>query len=329
MKKYFYALTAALMALTSCSSDEEVMKAEVDEPTTVTISAYLPDYVKSRVTTDDKNIPGQGNKIAKIEYAILDQYGKIIYHSGQTGAVQPEKDANDHGHYTFTVELLKNHKYHFYLWASAATSPYTFIPEAGTVDESGTMTGGPRVTMDYSKVKANDESMDAFFGMHTYTIDNEKQANDERYMITLTRPFAQLNILINDKETIEKIENNTHSRTIESITVKVAQTPGRYQSLNLHSFVASNPLDAAFTFTAAYPNGWDDLVHAGDGDVAHYYYLATCYLLTGISPDGTTKGIKINLYVNNSVIKFIYKFIACKCYYILVIFFFLKYYIFR
>lgn len=43
-------------------------------------------------------------------------------------------------------------------------------------------------------------------------------------------------------------------------------------------------------FRDEYPNGWDDLVHAGSGDVADYYYLATCYLLTGVSPDGTLNG---------------------------------------
>lgn len=107
----------------------------------------------------------------------------------------------------------------------------------------------------------------------------------------LNRPFDQLNLLINDKENIEKIENNTMDRKIESVTVTINQNPGRYQRLDLDTFIASDPKSSPIEIKATFPNGWKDLVHAGDGDVAHYYYLATCYLLTGLNPDGTLNGL--------------------------------------
>lgn len=283
-------MTAALVALTSCSSDEELVNAENGEVTQVTVSASLPVSLPvSRVMEDEWNIPGKGRQIKKVQYAIFDEHGKIIYHSGQDGVASPESDPDDHGHFTLKVQLLKQHTYTFYLWASASESPYTFHPGNGTGVE-GAVNDKPYVTVDYSKVKANDETMDAFFGKHTYRIADVQTADDQ-YTVILNRPFDQLNLLINDKESIEKIENNTHDRQIESVTVKVNQAPGRYRRLDLDTFVASDPLSQPCEIAVTYPDGWKDLVHAGDGDVAHYYYLATCYLLTGVTPDGTLNGL--------------------------------------
>lgn len=283
-------MTVVLAALTSCSSqDEELMKADNAEVTAVTISATLPtDAPRSRVTEDEPNIPGKGMKIELMQYAIFDEHGKIIYHSGQTGVNQPAKDVDDHGHFTLTLQLLRQHTYTFYAWASAKNSPYTFHPGNGT-GEPDAVNDKPYVTVDYSKVKANDETMDAFFGKHVFTI--VENPSEDEYTVILNRPFDQLNILINDKEKIENIENTTKDRKIESVNITINQAPGRYQRLDLDTFVASDPLTTPCTFTATYPDGWKDLVHAGDGDVAKYYYLATCYLLTGCTPDGTLNGL--------------------------------------
>lgn len=273
MKKWFYPLAAAVITLSACSSKEEPNMSGNGEVTEVTISANVPYQDFTRVTVDDKNLPGLGNKIAKMEYAIYDQFGHLVLASGQPGAPVAEKSEDDHGRYDLKVTLLKQHTYTFYLWASAAQTPYTFDPASKTV------------SIDYSKVKANDENMDAFFGKHTYYI-TDTQENDEQYMITLNRPFAQLNILVNDNEKAAALEK---SGKIESVDVTVKQNPGKYSLLNLDTFVASTPFENAFTFHTSF-SGWDDLVHAGDGDVAHYYYLTTCYLLTGITPDGSLKG---------------------------------------
>lgn len=282
-------MTIALAALTSCSSDEELVNYGNGEVTEVTISATLPvDAPLSRVNEDEPNIPGKGLKINQMQYAIFDDHGKIIYHSGQNKAVQAQKDSEDHGHYTLKVQLLKQHTYTFYVWASAEDSPYTFNPGNGT-GVAGAVNDKPYVTVDYNKVKANDETMDAFFGKHVFKIADTQTADDQ-YTIILNRPFDQLNLLINDKESIESIENLTKDRKIESVTVSINQAPGRYQRLDLDTFIASDPLPGPCEISATFPNGWEDLVHAGDGDVAHYYYLATCYLLTGSTPDGTLKG---------------------------------------
>lgn len=289
MKKCFYAMTIALMALTSCSSEEELVKAENGEVASVTISAALPVYAPlTRVTEDEQNIPGKGRKINRMQYAIFDEHGKIIYHSGQSGAAQAVTDPEDHGHYTLKVQLLKQHTYTFYLWASSEESPYTFHPGNGTGIENA-VNDKPYVTVDYTKVKLNDETMDAFFGKHVYKIADE-QTEPDQYTVILNRPFDQLNLLINDYENIKNKEDQTKDRTIESVTITVNQTPGRYQRLDLDTFVASDPLTGPCEINATFPNGWDDLIHAGDGDVAKYYYLATCYLLTGTTPDNTLNG---------------------------------------
>lgn len=283
-------MTIALAALTSCSSEEEFVKSENGEVTSVTVSAALPVYTPlTRVTEDEPNIPGKGRMIKKVQYAIFDDHGKIIYHSGQSGVAQVESDPDDHGHFTLKVQLLKQHKYTFYLWASAADSPYTFHPGNGTGVE-GAADDKPYVTVDYTKVKANDENMDAFFGKKKFIIADEQTATDQ-YTVVLNRPFDQLNLLINDKKSIEDIENNTKDRRIESVSIKINQDPGRYRRLDLDTFIASDPLNGPCEIKATFPDGWKDLVHAGDGDVAKYYYLATCYLLTGSDPDGSLTGL--------------------------------------
>lgn len=275
MKKFYYAMAAALVMLSSCSSEEEPALAEASETTTVTISASLPDFATSRVYEDEPNIPGKGRQIKVVHYAVYNQYDEFVI--SDATANEDEKvnsDPDDHGHYTFTVQLLKQHTYTFYVWAEAENSPYTFNPST------------KQVTVDYTKVKANDESCDAFFGKHQFTIADKQSALDQ-YTVILNRPFAQLNILTNDHKKIQQLEPNLE---ISSIDVEVTQNPGKYSKLNVVDFKASAPASKV-VYHADFPNGWDDLVHAGDGDVAKYYYLATCYLLTGVNPDGSLNGL--------------------------------------
>lgn len=299
MKKYFYFVTAALMALTSCSSEDEPIKGEDGELTPVTISVELPySRPQSRVNEDEANIPGKGRKIKTLQYAIYDTSNNLVVSSSDKEAPQATIDPEDHGHFSLKVPLLKNHDYKFYVWASADfiekkkvedpdnpgekievvsdsyVSPYTFNAK------------NRQVTVDYTKVVANDERMDAFFGYHEYHIKNEP-GTDDVYTIILNRPFGQLNILVNDNFIAEKLEKTGQ---IQSVEVTVNQAPGIYSVLDLNSFKAS-AARSSFTYKAEYPNGWDDLVHAGDGDVAKYYYLSTCYLLTGVNPDGTLNGL--------------------------------------
>lgn len=241
--------------------------------TPVTISAIIPDNAMSRVSEDEANIPGKGRMISRLEYAIYDHLGTCVQSSANPSNSEVTADPDDHGHYTLKAELLKQHTYTFYIWASAAESPYTFNPLT------------KQVTVDYSKVTANDEKMDAFFGKKVFTIANEQTATDQ-YMVVLNRPFAQLNIMTNDSKLVKGLNDKV---SISSISVAVNQAPGKYSLLNLDNFVAEQAADRV-VFTAEFPNGWDDLVHAGSGDVADYYYLATCYLLTGSNPDESLTG---------------------------------------
>lgn len=283
MKNLIYAMLAVATTLMSCSTqDEPQAMPDVKNATQVTLSFDLPATSFSRVTEDEYNIPGKGRKISRVEYAIYDNLNHLILHSGQTDATQALKDPDDHGHFTLTVTLLKEHDYTFYVWASAdaGKSPYTFDPVKR------------EISVDYSKISnlkmVNDnafEYLDAFFGKKKFTIADEQTADDQ-YTIILCRPFAQLNLLTNDED---KIQHTNKDRVIESTTVQIKQNPGRYTTLNLDTYLAGNPspADNDWKFTFTYPNGWDDLIHAGSGDVADYHYLATCYLLTGIEADGT------------------------------------------
>lgn len=274
MKKSLFTFAAALLALSSCSSEEELFTVENDSPTRVSVNIAVPgSEPATRVTDDEANIPGKGHMITKFEYAIFDSADNLVISSNDHkggGGIAPDiakADVDDHGHFTLEVTLMKQHTYTFYVWASSesADCPYSFNPATKTV------------SVDYSKMKANDENMDAFFGKHVFTIADEQTATDQ-YTIILNRPFAQLNIMTNDVEYTQSIMK---TGTISSIDVEVLQNPGTYSTLDLSNYIASNATGNQ-KFHADFPNGWEDLVHAGDGDVARYYYLATCYIMTGV-----------------------------------------------
>ena len=283
MKKCFYALTAALLALTSCSSQEEpVMGAEDGEVTTVTLSLALPSQPQSRVTVDTEY--GKAQAIDQVEYAVYDIDGNLVYSSdSEDSEMQAKVDTDDYGHYTLEVTLLTHHTYTVYCWASAKGAPYKFnIPE--------NMNTGVTVSVDYSEgIPANNEKCDAFFGKRTFSV-LETQNDDKDYMITLYRPFAQVNILCSDKELAKEIykSKGKDGKEIGISSIEVAIVNGKgagaYSNLNFDTYIASEIAENV-VYKAQFEKGWKSLVHAGSADVAEYHYLATCYLMTGVSVD--------------------------------------------
>ncbi len=283
MKKCFYALTAALLALTSCSSQEEpVMGAEDGEVTTVTLSIALPSQPQSRVTVDTEY--GRAQAIDQVEYAVYDIDGNLVYSSNiKDSEMQATVDKGDYGHYTLNVTLLTHHTYTVYCWASAEGSPYKFnIPE--------NMKDGVTVSVDYSEgIPANDEKCDAFFGKRTFNV-LETQKDDRDYMITLYRPFAQVNILCSDKDLAQEIykSKGKDGKKVGISSIEVAIVNGKgagaYSTLNFDTYIASK-ITENVVYKAQFKNGWNSLVKAGTAAADDYYYLATCYLMTGVSVD--------------------------------------------
>lgn len=282
MKVWFYLLAVVLIVLPSCSSQEEPVEAAIaGQLVPVNLRIALEDTPLSRVTENDENIPGKGNYINSVEYAIFDAKGVLVKSSDAANDPKPESDAIDHGHYTLKVNLRTGFEYTFYFWASGADEnykPYTFDPQTKKVkiNYGGNSENGYSFT-------ASDERNDAFFGKVTYKIEDNK-----KYTVILKRPFAQLNILASD---IDEIQQRTGTE-ISSVSVEIKQNAGKYSYLDLYNnnkfACATDPVEGTLHHTVSY-NSWSDLVHAGTGDAKDYYYLATCYLPTGIATDSKGK----------------------------------------
>lgn len=87
---------------------------------------------------------------------------------------------------TVSFQLIKDQKYNFVFWAQTPTSGYY------TIDETE---GLKKITADYEGKKSNDENFDAFFAVEKDLVISGHVSKT----VTLTRPFAQVNIGTNDE----------------------------------------------------------------------------------------------------------------------------------
>lgn len=220
-----------------------------------------------------------------LDYAVYDVNNRLVATSNYPGNPHAVPDPGDRHQFLLFLSLPKNNTYKIYAWAATSdesgaaqnfSSPYSFNAESRTV------------SIDYSKMAVNDHSMDAFFGKHVCHLSSDTPDNVFCTM-TLDRPFARMNFLVNDRLKTESLKMN---QQLKSIDIEVKQHPGRYTTLNLDNFLASNPLDS-HTYHFEYPHGWDDLSLTEDVDENgdKFHSIATYFMLTGISPDNELEGV--------------------------------------
>lgn len=100
------------------------------------------------------------------------------------------------------VSAIKGKTYAAFFWAEADGDPYTVEWTAE----------GPIATLSDAAALANNENLDAFFGVHTFTLEQSGQLENNIY---LKRPFAQLNIATTDKSDAEAAKVNVTETEIE------------------------------------------------------------------------------------------------------------------
>ena len=183
MKKtlFFGALAAMLLGTASCSND---MEPELTDGT-VQFKVELPGAIESRAISD-------GTTAIKLDVACYDADGNIL-------AVEPTvKTDFVNREATVTYKLVKGQKYNFAFFAHAkyksASYPqfdyYKFEP-GEKFEDCKFVYNGRHATSDF----ANNEERDAFYG----TLTNYEVTSAET-TVTLKRPFAQLNLGIDDLE---------------------------------------------------------------------------------------------------------------------------------
>jgi hypothetical protein len=231
-------VAGALTVLASCSSDLDVAPNNSDgETTTVTFSLSIPQEIQSRSYNFS-----WCDYTDRLMYAIYDQatVEKIQAKAaaGDTGAnaasteeLKPLQTAlittDDDGFdpldiTSFKVDLAAGKTYYAIFWADNSESPYTFNQQTMTV------------TMDYSKVDANQDSYDAFTACYKFTVTSTAS-----HSVTLRRPFAQINFGTDDLDKLADAGLN-----ISKSAFKVRP----YQSLNLFSGEVGDQAEDYVTF---------------------------------------------------------------------------------
>ena len=242
MKKVIIpALAATLVAgLASCSSDQ--LAVDSGKYGVVSITAQLPSTI-SRAFAD-------GTTATTLSYAVLDATsGKFVALDDQNTMVGTATFVNLET--TVTVQLAKAKSYKFYFWAdSGENSPYTF-------DYTN-----KQVTVNYDAAVGNMEAYDAFYGTAEVAVSGSLNQT-----VTLTRPFAQLNIGTSDLAAAERTGFEA-----KNVTVTVS---GLNTLFSLEDGKATGEPTGTVTFaTAALPDGQSFPV---DG----YQYLSMNYILVG------------------------------------------------
>jgi len=233
MKKTLFAMFAAALMMTGCSSD---LEPEATGDGNVNFTVMLPDGMNSRAYAD-------GTTATQLTYALYNEDGTYIPNSKKSDVTFENLKAQ------VSLNLITGKTYKIVFWAQAPTgAPYAFNENTGEI--TVTTTGD-----------ANVEARDAFFTCETVVVNGPIQRD-----VTLTRPFAQINIGTTDYEAFTAIGG-----TISKSGMKVKA----YNTLNLLTGAASG--EAEYTFTdATFPS--EELTINGVTDLK---YLTMNYILIG------------------------------------------------
>ena len=184
MKKFLFfgALAAMLLGAASCSND---MEPAMSGDGTVSFKVELPGAIESRAISD-------GTTAVKLDVACYDADGNYL-------DIEPTVKTDFVNRVaTVTYKLVKGQKYNFAFFAHAevrsTTYPrvniYSFEP-GEKFEDCKFVFNGNRTVSDY----ANNEERDAFYGTLT-----DYEVTSAETTVTLTRPFAQLNLGTDDLE---------------------------------------------------------------------------------------------------------------------------------
>jgi hypothetical protein len=224
---------SALVGFTACQNDDLMSNGADGGVQTVTFSAQLPSAMTRAY--------GDAESIKKLQYA--------IYASGTDNKVKEGTEDVVDKSATVSVDLVKGQSYDVYFWADKGTgSPYTF--------------NGKTVSIYYGSI-GNDDTRDAFYASKTIKASSTEEA------ITLTRPFAQLNIATTDYASA-----NAQGFEIQKVSV----TTKAYQTINLSSNGCTGEDETTVTVSSTTLPSGDFPIN---GSSKSYKYLAMNYLFTG------------------------------------------------
>ena len=242
--------TFAMLLTTSCVNEIAPSKEIGDTP--VTFQIGTPE-IATRAYSD-------GTTATKLQYAVYDEGGNLL------DALTVE-DAEINGSTSIELQLVTGNEYSIIFWAAAPNAPYTIDFAEKTM------------TVNYDGAVCNDETRDAFYKYHTFTV---KGAQTET--IELKRPFAQLNIGTNDYEASEKAG---YTPAYSYVKVPVSSV------LNLFDGTVNEPKEYEFALSA--------IPTEEEFPVRGYKYISMNYLL--VSADKEVVDVTFGYSEDNQTVK--------------------------
>ena len=207
MKKLFFAMAAMAAMLTSCSKDDAFGGLSHGK---VTFEVSTPELTTRAY--------GDGKTATTLHYAVYDMVedvtnGKLVKYEKLPNKLSELKT-------TVTIDLVEGRTYEVAFWAESPESPYVFEPEEKKV-----------CYKQIDNLTANNENYDAFFAYYGDD-EGENVTVGGNVSVTLTRPFAQLNVATNDTIIANNLDVEVNETGIEVYA---------YTSLNLKSGNVSEP----------------------------------------------------------------------------------------
>lgn len=227
MKKVLFAFASAILALTSCSNESELLSPNENAGKEVMTTISVGMAPKTRATIDNDGAAAHVNRCI---LEVRTGESKKVYRHVEVSVNPATLTA------TFTLPLVISQTYDFLFWADNANLD---VPLQKFSDKYYD-------TQDLTAVKIKDETTgnldakDAFFaaGLNvefTGTVDTPME-------YTLKRPFAQVNIITNDLKDIKAANDQTLALDeLWPATISVNYTTEFPTQFNVSTGVASEP----------------------------------------------------------------------------------------
>lgn len=264
---------AALASLASCSSEDIPDVPAAGDVETFTIT--MPSELGSRAFDS-------GLKATNLYVAVYPQGSTeaAIISNFKDGANPTAITSNGFNgsslSTTVTIPLVKGSAYDVVFWAEsyedgAEGTPYTFDSAARTI------------SVNYANMPIDKEEADAFYAKVSFT------SNGTRHNVTLTRPFAQINVGTDDLAAAKAAGKDvtsaglTFSELATTFNLSTSKASGSQKNVAF----AAQPLPAAETFP-----------------VAGYDYLTMAYVLVGDQTNDKVSIPAVDLMLNNDATAF-------------------------
>ena len=250
-----FSLTAVLLSsLVACEDSERVSYSEV------TLNVNIPAALTTKSISD-------GTKANTLYWEAFDASGNPLGFKGKT-------DISTTSPAVINVNLLKYVEYNFVFWAhcvdpSGNHSAYDLID----FYDNG------KVSVSYEGL-ANDENRDAFYAHEPIIIDDTQASRNK--VVSLTRPFAQINFLALDYQAVESI--GAHESLTSTISVS-----GLPNVLDGKNGTVSGDATTALRYSAV-PTGTDAYYVLNDGNATRCGWYSMNYVL---SADTRTENLTV------------------------------------